>query len=264
MDNQSLLKDLGLLDAVRKRAPVQEIEMAIGNSYKYGGKKLRANHYKAKVKEISLEKRVSRRLLGQAPEDVTNLEYILDDNDNRRNIEISESSKPLDPSTSVWRGKKQHTGYLAEIPVPKCVNIPLTLGTTIWELGQLECGTGRKKYWSGRGCMFRHPYPIGYRASKLAFGEVYTMTISKGETGPVFTVEGESSGKIFKGATPTAPWTEACKKSKSQGTRVSGPLFFGFSDAITMKLLEEMEGYQEASLPEEEEEEDDQTVKEST
>jgi hypothetical protein len=40
--------------------------------------------------------------------------------------------------------------------------------------------------------------------------------------------------------------------------------FFGFSDAITMKLLEEMEGYQEASLPEEEEEEDDQTVKEST
>lgn len=44
--------------------------MSLGNSYKYGGKKLRANHYKAKVKEISLEKRVSRRLLGQAPEDV--------------------------------------------------------------------------------------------------------------------------------------------------------------------------------------------------
>ena len=93
--------------------------------------------------------------------------------------------------------------------------------------------------------MFRHPYPIGYKASKLAFDEVYTMTISKGENGPIFTVitaermaktdsfhfnpvgtqvEGERSGKVFKGATPTAPWTEACKRSKSQGTRVSGPL----------------------------------------
>jgi hypothetical protein len=26
-----------------------------------------------------------------------------------------------------------------------------SIGTTIWELGQLECGKGRKKYWSGRG-----------------------------------------------------------------------------------------------------------------
>lgn len=106
LDNQSLLQDLGLLDAIRKRAPIQEvqlkfilmrrlatkilcnlentndvciikIEMSIGNSYKYGGKKLRANHYKAKVKEINLEKRVSRRLLGQAPEDVVSKIYSL-------------------------------------------------------------------------------------------------------------------------------------------------------------------------------------------
>lgn len=52
----------------------------------------------------------------------------MDDNDKRRNIEISDLNKEFDSSTSVWRGKKQHTGYLAEIPVPKCVNIPLTLG----------------------------------------------------------------------------------------------------------------------------------------
>ncbi|GAB5589695.1 hypothetical protein Unana1_04595 [Umbelopsis nana] len=264
MDNQSLLKNLGLLDAIRKREAVQEIDVAITTERKYGGKKMRVSHYKAKVTEINVEKRVSRRLMGQAPEDISDLESLLDDNDRVRDLAVvPERRRVVDPSTSLWRGKKQHTGFLAEIPVPKCVYPPLTLasiGTTIWELGKLETGVGRKKYWSGRGCMFRHPYPIGYRASKFAFDEVYTMTISKGENGPIFTVEGEKSRKLFKGATPTAPWTEACKKSKSQGTRVSGPLFYGFSDAITMKLLEEMEGYEAAGLPEEEEEPSSESI----
>jgi hypothetical protein len=31
---------------------------------------MKAIHYKAKVKEYNAEKRVSRRLLGQAPEDI--------------------------------------------------------------------------------------------------------------------------------------------------------------------------------------------------
>lgn len=73
----------------------------------------------------------------------TNLENILDDNDKRRNIEISDLGKVLDPSTGVWRGKKQHTGYLAEIPVPKCVNIPLTLGTS-WQ--KLSKSDGQTKH----------------------------------------------------------------------------------------------------------------------
>ncbi|KAI8579908.1 hypothetical protein K450DRAFT_239682 [Umbelopsis ramanniana AG] len=227
LDNQSLLKDLGLIDAIRKRELVQEIDVSIQRDRKYGGKKMKAVHYKSKVKEINVTPRVSRRLLGQAPEDISDLESLLDDNDRLRNVDVPERRVIVDATTGVWRGKKQHTGYLAEIPVPKCVSTPVTLasiGTTIWELGELETGEQRRKYWSGRGCMFRHPYPIGYKASKLAFDEVYTMTISKGETGPIFTVEGERSGKVFKGATPTAPWTEACKRSKSQGTRVSGPL----------------------------------------
>ena len=53
------------------------------------------------------------------------------------------------------------------------------------------------------------------------------MTIEEGdkpEDGPIFKVQVNSSKTIFTGATPTAPWTDACKKSKSQGTRVSGPL----------------------------------------
>jgi hypothetical protein len=40
--------------------------------------------------------------------------------------------------------------------------------------------------------------------------------------GPIFTVQHKSS--VWTGVTPTAPWTEACMKSKSSTTRVSGPL----------------------------------------
>ncbi|KAI8340245.1 hypothetical protein BC941DRAFT_338529, partial [Chlamydoabsidia padenii] len=98
-------------------------------------------------------------------------------------------------------------------------------------------------------CKFKHPYPIGYRATKAHFGNQYTMTISEGENGPLFSVQVNSS-QTFTGATPTAPWTTACLKSKSQGTRVSGPLFYGFSDLITMRLIEELENYDKAAEPE--------------
>lgn len=40
--------------------------------------------------------------------------------------------------------------------------------------------------------------------------------------GPVFEVQLKTTS--WKGATPTAPWTEACIRSKSSSTRVSGPL----------------------------------------
>lgn len=48
------------------------------------------------------------------------------------------------------------------------------------------------------------------------------MGILAGEDGPVFTVQHKSI--TWSGNTPTAPWTEACIKSKSSSTRVSGPL----------------------------------------
>ncbi|KAF7732536.1 hypothetical protein EC973_003283 [Apophysomyces ossiformis] len=78
------------------------------------------------------------------------------------------------------------------------------------------------------------------------------MSIEEGPPGegPVFKVQVNSSGTVFQGMTPTAPWTDACKRSNSQGTRVSGPLFYGFSDLITMKLIENMNGYEMASKPE--------------
>ncbi|KAI9480265.1 MAG: hypothetical protein EXX96DRAFT_173805 [Benjaminiella poitrasii] len=143
------------------------------------------------------------------------------------------------------------------IELPDDVHVPLTLrsiGTTIWELGKLHVGKGRSKAWSNRSCKYKHPYPIGYRATKSHFGNDYVMGISLAETkekdGPVFEVQLANKDVTWKGQTPTAPWTEACLKSKSSNTRVSGPLFFGFSDPLTMKLIEKMKGYKEACLPE--------------
>lgn len=69
------------------------------------------------------------------------------------------------------------------------------------------------------------------------------MHIKEGQQGPIFIVESET-GKVFEGASPTHPWTQACLASYSKGTRISGPLFFGFSDPITQKMIEDLEGYQ--------------------
>ncbi|KAF9170360.1 hypothetical protein BGX20_009074 [Mortierella sp. AD010] len=92
--------------------------------------------------------------------------------------------------------------------------------------------------------MFRHPYPIGFRAEKHVFRERYTMHIKEGPDGPIFVVESDG-GKVFEGSSPTLPWTKVCLASYSKGTRISGPLFFGFSDPITQKMIEELEGYQD-------------------
>ncbi|KAI9226902.1 MAG: hypothetical protein DHS80DRAFT_18034, partial [Piptocephalis tieghemiana] len=92
-------------------------------------------------------------------------------------------------------------------------------------------------------CMFRHPYPVGYRAAKRHFGREWEMRIEKGEEGPVFVVR-DGSGVSFRGDSPTKPWTDVCLKYTTTGTRVSGPLFFGFSDPMIQRMIEGLEGYQ--------------------
>ena len=49
-------------------------------------------------------------------------------------------------------------------------------------------------YWSSRGCLFHHAYPVGYVARKTHFGRDFVMTIERSETGPVFRVTDEESG----------------------------------------------------------------------
>jgi hypothetical protein len=62
------------------------------------------------------------------------------------------------------------------------------------------------------------------------------MSIVAGPIGPRFRVTDDKSGEMFEGESPTKPWTAVCV-SKRLGTRISGPLFFGFSDAMTMRAL---------------------------
>ena len=62
------------------------------------------------------------------------------------------------------------------------------------------------------------------------------MSIVAGLVGPRFRVTDDRSGEVFEGESPTKPWTGVCV-SKRLGTRISGPLFFGFSDPMTMRAL---------------------------
>ncbi|CAO3611777.1 unnamed protein product [Cunninghamella blakesleeana] len=192
--------------------------------------------------------RLSKRLRGEAPEKSVDLEEILDHRDRLKQIISRNNLNQLDQDKKELEEKKYY--------LPENISTPFTLlsiGTTVWEMGKIYTGKDRSQYWSNHACRYKHPYPVGYRASKNHFGNSYTMTISEGAEGegPIFTVQVNNSNLIFKGSTPTAPWTIACIKSKSQGTRVSGPLFYGFSDLIIMKLIEQLENYDKAKDPDE-------------
>ncbi|KAI1316170.1 hypothetical protein EDD11_010342 [Mortierella claussenii] len=208
--------------------------------------------------------RLSKRIRGLSAEELGNVD--LDALENKMRLDLdgrrmaAGAQGEVSPSSTVppsqlgayskkqkWLGRKQTTGYEVELELP-CCGVPITLGsiaTTIWDIGVIYKGKDhRMKYWSGKGSMFRHPYPIGYKAEKHVFRERYTMEIQEGPEGPLFIVE-SLSGKRYEGTSPTLPWTKVCLDSYSKGTRISGPLFFGFSDPITQKLIGDLEGYQE-------------------
>lgn len=49
-------------------------------------------------------------------------------------------------------------------------------------------------------------------------------------------VTDQQSGVVFTGSSPTKPWTEICIAHRT-GQRISGPLFFGFSDPLTQRAI---------------------------
>ncbi|KAG0038035.1 hypothetical protein BGZ82_001278 [Podila clonocystis] len=271
LENQKLMLELGLNPmSVHRSFPVPETSSSRDNDTeeyiprRSSGIAHMARQQKRRIVPVQpVATRSSKRIRGEPAKvyqvDIDALEsgargVISDDSEDdedgeygRRPSKIG-TEPPLQPGTYarvMWKGRKQTNGFtiLTDIPDAGC---PITLGsisTTIWELGKIYTGKeNRLKYWSGKGSNFRHPYPVGFRAEKFHFRERYTMHIKEGPQGPIFIVESDS-GKVFEGASPTHPWTQACLASYSKGTRISGPLFFGFSDPIAQKMIEELEGY---------------------
>ncbi len=107
---------------------------------------------------------------------------------------------------------------------------------TVLDLGRIHRGSYAHKYWSSSGSRYHHLYPVGYRATKVVFGKVFEMSIEESDTGPVFCVVDSVTNAVFRGETPTAPWTAVCIAQKT-GQRISGPLFYGFSDPFTLQAL---------------------------
>lgn len=62
------------------------------------------------------------------------------------------------------------------------------------------------------------------------------MRIEAGTSGPEFIVIDTCAGHVFRGNSPTKPWTEVCIAHRT-GQRISGPLFFGFSDVTTQEAI---------------------------
>lgn len=107
---------------------------------------------------------------------------------------------------------------------------------TVLDLGNIHRKKYAHKFWSSSGCRYHHAYPVGYRATKVVFGRVFEMSIEESETGPEFCVVDSVTNAVYRGETPTAPWTAVCVAQKT-GQRISGPLFYGFSDPFTLKAL---------------------------
>ncbi|KFM27395.1 hypothetical protein F751_1172 [Auxenochlorella protothecoides] len=122
------------------------------------------------------------------------------------------------------------------------IEAPFTLRSigkcvTVWDLGCIHRAAWADRYWSSPGCLYHHAYPVGYRASKTVFGREYEMSIGLGEAGPVFKIRALSGpGQEFEGPTPTQPWTAVCLAHRT-GQRISGPQYFGFSDALTQRAI---------------------------
>ncbi|KAK3846684.1 MAG: hypothetical protein J3R72DRAFT_433342 [Linnemannia gamsii] len=271
LENQRLLQELGLnTSIIRKSFPTisksdnddddedassdGEYNDGIGSREPRKGRRIARSKMSWRNSSAAVATRASKRIRGEAAGnstvDLESLERSLNSRRGGNNEDGEEGTAPPpklgEYSRSLWKGRKQTTGFTMELEIPSA-SAPLTVGsiaTTIWELGTIYKGEENKlKYWSGGGSLFKHPYPIGYRAEKFYFRERYMMHIKEGPEGPIFIVE-SASGRVFEGSSPTLPWTKVCLASSSKGTRISGPLFFGFSDPITQKMIEGLKGYQ--------------------
>ena len=172
--------------------------------------------------------RASKRIRGEAPAPQAEVET----------VDPARSADGAGGTSNASYTVSSRARIQAELP-RHVVAAPFTLtsiGTTVVSLGSIYRGEWRQRWWSNRGCLFHHAYPVGYQATKRHFERDFAMWIEGGDLGPVFCVRDEATGKVFSGNSPTAPWTQVCVWKKL-GTRISGPLFFGFSDPVTQGAI---------------------------
>eukprot|EP00871_Galdieria_phlegrea_P002345 jgi/Galph1/3110/GphlegSOOS_G1765.1 len=208
----------------------------------------------SKEKQVSIPCRKSRRLAGEEAPNIFNTLFAAE----KSAVKSSTITNQDNESNDLHDITASST-----ILYPTYMEAPYTLKsikTTVYKLGnhvgiEDSCSL---QFMSLDGCKFKHPYPVGYRASKKEFGKAWLMGIERNDNGgPVFFIqlleEHEEEmlltgndipmrDNAYKGYAPTWPWTQACLKSRSPGRRISGPLYFGFSDALNIYHVMSMNG----------------------
>ena len=207
--------------------------------------------------------RKSRRLRGQEPsikmkDDPESRENKETEDKENKNIDNNDYSNKVNYSEN---GNRDYDHFFSRnaiykvrenFPYPDVLCVPVTLcsiGVTVLDLGTIYVGENPGMYWSNAGCKYLHPYPIGYKASKFHFGRHFDMEIVAGDEddeddmGPTFRVKDTGRGIVYEGKTPTQPWTKVCINSSSPGTRISGPLYFGFSDPLVQKMIRDLKNF---------------------
>jgi len=108
-----------------------------------------------------------------------------------------------------------------------------------------------KENYSGAGCHERHPdkekgtregggdQKTEKKKRTTSFKRYHQLSV-----GPLHMLVDWWHGGVwcrFEGPSATQPWTKACINGPSPGSRVSGPLLFGFSDPLTIHILNRLE-----------------------
>eukprot|EP00761_Pharyngomonas_kirbyi_P013454 gb/GECH01013483.1/.p1 GENE.gb/GECH01013483.1/~~gb/GECH01013483.1/.p1 ORF type:complete len:1109 (+),score=258.13 gb/GECH01013483.1/:1-3327(+) len=124
----------------------------------------------------------------------------------------------------------------------RSIRLPLHLKNNTIEvknLGYRYTGIHEEKYWRKLKGVRSHPFPVGYSAIRKWGGSDYQMKVIEGRQGPIFEVIDLENNYSYKGNSCTKPWTELCKQKKNK-TRISGPLWFGFTDETLIRILKSL------------------------
>lgn len=131
-----------------------------------------------------------------------------------------------------------------------------SVATTIWSLGRIYQGDASpEKYHSSKQCMYRHPYPVGYRASTVKWGSVWIMEIHEGRDGPLFVVRQKRDDEHEDGTpihatgvqedTNSKNSSEKNRKSEEVDGEEEGQESFTFADEEPEEGVEEKKEEQE-------------------